>query len=110
MSGRAPCRPTSEQPSVVPGHECSDPWGPQGPPPPSCVHCTDGMERRSRSLVSALSGRPGKDKAGWALQSGLAASFTLSCAELKSFVVFGFEIQGVPLYSLSHNGCELRRA
>lgn len=79
-------------------------------PPSRCVHCTDGMEPRSRSLVSALSGRPEKDKAGWVLQSGLASSFTLSCSELKSFVVFGFEIQGVTLYSLSHNGCELRWA
>lgn len=75
-----PAAPPVSSRAVVPGHECSHPWGPQGPPPPSCVHCTDGMEQRSRSLVSALSGRPGKDKAGWALQSGQASPFTLSCS------------------------------
>lgn len=53
------------------------------------------MEQRSRSLVSASSGRPVKDKAGWALQHGLAFSLTLNCSELKCFVVIGFEIQGV---------------
>lgn len=74
VSGRTPCRPAArELPSVVPGHEHSHPWGPQGPPPLKlrALHRWHGVEVKVCSFCLTWEACEGQSRVGSGEWAGL---------------------------------------